>query len=107
MLRGVWMLLDSRLSAALYTRVLPHVIDSVLLASALWLAATSQQYPFVHAWLTAKVVALVAYIALGRVALRGMNKRVRFVAWLGALTIFAYILTVARTRSPLGFLVWL
>ena len=50
-------------------RIAPHVVDTVLLGSALWLCWIIGQYPFVQGWLTAKVLALVAYILLGRAAL--------------------------------------
>ncbi len=104
-LRGVLMLADSPLLAARFVRVAPHVVDTVLLASALWLAALIGQYPFVQGWLTAKVLALVAYIVLGSVALkRARSKPVRAAAFALALLSAAYIVSVALTRDPRGFL---
>jgi uncharacterized membrane protein SirB2 len=104
-LRGILMLLDSPLLAARFVRVAPHVVDTVLLASALWLAALIGQYPFVEGWLTAKLLALIAYIALGTVALkRARSKTVRAAAFALALVTAAYIVSVALTRDPLGFL---
>jgi hypothetical protein len=50
--------------------VLPHVVDSCLLLSAIGLAWMAGQYPFVHGWLTAKIVGLLAYIGLGMLALK-------------------------------------
>jgi uncharacterized membrane protein SirB2 len=101
-LRGVWMLRDSPLLQARLTRILPHVIDTVLLGSAILLALRIYQYPFVHGWLTAKVVALLAYIVLGSLALkRGRSRRVRTVSFALALAVFLYIIAVAITRSPL------
>lgn len=86
-------------------RWLPHLIDTVLLGSAIGLAWRLHQYPFVHGWLTAKVLALVVYIALGSIALkRGRTLRIRALAFGAALLAFAFIVTVARTRHPLGFL---
>jgi uncharacterized membrane protein SirB2 len=82
-------------------RVAPHVVDTVLLGSALWMAWRIGQYPFVNGWLTAKVLALLAYILLGRQAL-GKNtphgQRLPFFAT--ALLCVAYIVGVALTRSP-------
>jgi uncharacterized membrane protein SirB2 len=104
-LRGILMLADSPLLAARFARVAPHVVDTVLLASALWLAALIGQYPFVQGWLTAKVLALIAYIVLGAVALkRARSKAARAVAFVLALCAAAYIVSVALTRDPLGFL---
>jgi uncharacterized membrane protein SirB2 len=65
----------------------------------------SGQYPFVDAWLTAKVLGLTVYIILGSLALRpGSTAKVRILAWLAALAVFGWILSVALTRQPLGFL---
>ena len=100
--RGVWMLRESVMLARRWVRILPHVIDTLLLASAIALAAMSRQYPFVHGWLTAKVVALALYIGLGMMALRpGRSRPLRIAAWLAAQTVFLYIVWVAVTRNPL------
>ena len=69
-LRGCWMLIESPRGQARWTRVVPHVIDTVFLATGIWLAVRIGQYPFVQPWLTAKVLALVAYIVLGSIALK-------------------------------------
>lgn len=101
--RGGLMLADSPLLRARVARVAPHVVDTLLLASALWLAWAIDQYPFVDAWLTAKVLGLVAYVALGSVALkRGRSKAVRAAAFFGALAVFGYIVSVALTRDAAG-----
>ena len=100
-LRGVWMLQDSPLLKARVTRILPHVVDTVLLVSAIALALRSAQYPFVHAWLSAKVLALLAYIVLGGVALKyGKTRRIRTLSFGLALLSFLYIVSVAITRNP-------
>jgi len=100
-LRGLWMLRTPHKLQARWVRVVPHVVDTVLLASAVALAVISGQYPFEQPWLTAKVLGLVAYILLGTVALRrGRTRRQRVVAWLLALAVFGYIVAVARARVP-------
>lgn len=99
-LRGIWMLRDSDLLNRQLTKTLPHVVDTLLLASALFLAFSSHQYPFVDAWLSAKLAALIVYIILGSVALKqGSNKVTRAIALALALTTFCYIIAVARTRD--------
>lgn len=104
-LRGVWMLVESPQLQRTWVRVVPHVIDAVLLASAIGLAVILHQYPFVHGWLTAKVLGLILYIILGSIALkRGSTKTIRATAWIAALAVFGYIVSVATTHSPLGFL---
>ena len=82
-------------------RVAPHIVDSVLLGSALWLAWRSAQYPFVEGWLTAKVLALLLYIGLGMRALgRNTPQAQRLPFFAAALLSVTYILGVALTRSP-------
>ena len=100
LLRGLWMLIDSPMLQRRWVKVVPHGVDTLLLASALVLVFWSGQYPFVQAWLTAKVLALIAYIVLGTIALkRGKTKGVRTFALFAALATFAYIVAVALTRQ--------
>ena len=85
--------------------MLSWTIDTVLLTAALMLMTIVQQYPFIDGWLTAKVLLLIVYIALGVVALRPERpRRMRILFWLAALAVFAFIVTIARTHHPLGFL---
>jgi uncharacterized membrane protein SirB2 len=106
--RGALMLAESPLLAAKPVRILPHIVDTVLLASAVWLAWGLGQGPFAHGWIFAKIAGLVAYIALGVIALRrGRTKRVRSAAFVAALATAGYIVAVAVTRSALGPLAWL
>lgn len=100
-LRGVWMMRESSLLRRAWVRVMPHLVDTVLLFSAVAMAVMTRQYPFVAGWLTAKVVALVAYIGLGMVALKyGRTRGVRVAAWIAALAVFGYIVAVALARNP-------
>ena len=105
LVRGVWMLRESPWLQKKWVRVAPHVIDTILLGSAILLAMQIQQYPFVQAWLTAKVLALIAYIVVGVIGLKyGGTKKIRVGAWLGAIAIFLYIVLVAFTRQVLPFI---
>lgn len=104
-IRGLLMLSDSPLLGRRWLKVLPHVIDTVLLGSALTMAVISAQYPFVLPWLTAKVFGLLAYIVFGMMALkRGRTKAQRAGWFVAALAAFAYIVSVALTRDPRGLL---
>jgi uncharacterized membrane protein SirB2 len=101
-LRGIWMLVDSPLARHRLARILPHVVDTLLLGSALTMAWMSGQYPFVNGWLTAKLFGLIAYILLGVMALRrGRSKAIRARYLVLALMAYAYIVSVALTRNPL------
>ncbi len=100
-LRCIWMARGSPCLQHPLTRRLPHVIDTLLLGSALTLAWLSGQYPVANDWLSAKVLALLAYIVFGAMALRrGRTLRVRLGCVGLALLCYAYIVGVALTRRP-------
>jgi uncharacterized membrane protein SirB2 len=105
LLRGIWMWRDAALLQRPWVKIAPHLIDTLLLASAVLLAVMSGQYPIAQAWLSAKVLALLLYIVLGAIALkRGKTKTVRITAFIAALVVFAYIVSVAVSKHvmPLG-----
>lgn len=104
-LRGIWMIAASPRLHARWVKIVPHVNDTLLLASGITLAVMIEQYPLVHGWLTAKLVALLVYIGLGTLALkRGKTRPVQIGAWVAALGVFGYMLAVARAHDPLPFL---
>ena len=107
-LRGAVMLAGGRWYMAAPLRYLSYTIDTVLLTAALMLATILHQYPFVHGWLTTKVLLLVVYVVLGSYALkRGSTKAVRARAYVAALLVFAFIISVARAHDPRGVFAWL
>ena len=104
-LRGFWMMTHSPRLQARWVRIVPHVNDTLLLASGIGLAVLIQQYPLVHGWLTAKFFALILYIVLGTFALkRGKTRGQRIAAWAAALLVFGYMVAVAITHDPLPFM---
>lgn len=95
-------------------RVVPHVVDTVLLLSALGMLWLMRLSPWGTPWLRAKIIGLIVYIGLGALALRRASgerttrpQAKQLIAWLGALLVFGYIVAVALTKSPRGPLVWL
>jgi len=103
LVRGVWMIQQSSLLQAKPVKILPHVNDTVLLLSALWAASMIGQYPFVDAWLTAKLLGVVVYIVLGAIALTyGKTQRQKYIAFVAALMAFAYVVMVAACRNPMA-----
>ncbi len=105
--RGIWMLRGSARLQQRWVKILPHIIDMLLLASAIILAVQWRLSPLEQSWLMAKIVALLVYIGLGMVALRfGRSKGTRLFAWLAGLLTFVYIVSVALSKSALGWLVY-
>jgi len=100
--RGARVLAQRPVASRLWGRIVPDSVDALLLGSGVWLAWRLDQVPFASPWLTAKLAAVMAYIGLGFVVMRlGRSHRMRLAAWLAALVVFAYIVSVAVTRSPL------
>jgi uncharacterized membrane protein SirB2 len=86
-------------------KTLPHLVDTALLVSALMLVTLLRLNPFAAPWLIAKMSGLVLYIGLGMVALRPtIAKPVRAAAWVAALAAVGWIVSVAFTKTPWGFL---
>jgi uncharacterized membrane protein SirB2 len=103
LLRGTLMLLQSKLLQQRWIKRLPHIVDTLLFASGIFLAWSSQQYPFVNSyWLTSKMLALIAYIGFGMLALNyGKNRVIRTIAMVVACACAAYMIVTAMSRNPL------
>lgn len=102
-LRGALMLLQSKILQQRWIKRLPHIVDTLLFASGIFLAWYSHQYPFVNSyWLTSKMLALVAYIGFGMLALNyGRNRIIRGIAMMVACACAAYMIVTASARNPL------
>jgi uncharacterized membrane protein SirB2 len=101
--RGGLMLAGSPLLHTHAVRIVPHVIDTLLLTTALMLTTVIHQYPFSTGWLTMKVALLVLYVVLGSIAIkRGRTRGIRIVAFVAALLTVGFLVSVARAHHPLG-----
>ena len=99
-IRGILMLKDSTLLHLRWVKIIPQLVDTLLLVSAIILAIQLRFSPLEQPWLMAKIIALLVYIGVGLVALRfGRSKRIRLFAWLSGLVIFTYIVSVALSKS--------
>lgn len=106
--RGLGALRGARWVRERAARSLPHVVDTVLLASAIALAWMLRLSPLDAPWLLAKIIGLVLYIALGMLALKpGRPEPVRVTAFVAALVTFVYIVSVAVSKDPAGLIAWL
>lgn len=103
-LRALASLMGARWVKGRLAKTLPHVIDTVLLASAVALATWLHLNPLTTPWLAAKIVALMVYIGLGMLALKPSRPAShRCLAMLAAFATLAYIVSVAITKNPLPF----
>jgi len=103
--RGVLMLAGSGHLQRKWVRIAPHVIDTFLFVSGLWLAVNLYPTFYYQPWLLVKIAAILVYIVLGSVAIkRGRTKSLRTLAFLGSLLLLAYIFSVAINKTPVPYL---
>lgn len=107
-LRGYWMMIQSDKLQMKLVRIAPHVIDTLFLLSGIALLTLLQLNVLSEPWLLAKFTGLVGYIVLGAYAIkRGPTLQIRIIAFIGALSLFAYIVGIALTKSPASWVVFL
>lgn len=98
--RAALNIMQAPLKEKLWLRIAPHVNDSLLLATAIYLMLLTSQYPFAVAWLTIKICAVVAYIVLGSIALKkAKTTAAKLLFSLLAIGMFAVIGSIALFRS--------
>nr|WP_102798429.1 SirB2 family protein [Bowmanella denitrificans] len=103
-LRFFWQLRGSPMLHKKWVKIVPHVVDTLLLASAVTLCVMIAQYPFVHAWVTEKLMAVLFYILLGLVALKlGRTNTIRWIGFVGAISWLAFAAKVAIFKQPILF----
>lgn len=101
-MRGIWVLRASPVMQQRWVKIAPHIIDTVLLSSAITLAVMLGISPLTSNWLAAKIIALLLYIVLGSFALkRGKTQRAKLIYWLAAQAVFFYIVLTAWTHDPM------
>ncbi len=99
--RFAMMLMKSKYLEKKWLKIVPHINDTLLLVSALTLCFVIGQYPFVDAWLTEKIIAVVIYIVLGFKALKARTMTLRMLAFGGALAWLMIIANIAVTKQPM------
>ena len=104
-LRGYWMMVGSDKLTLKVVRITPHVVDTVFLLSGIALVSVLGLNALTEPWLLAKFAGLIGYIVLGTFAIkRGQTLQIRVIAFVGALSLFAFIVGIALTKSPLSWL---
>ncbi|HGN9371039.1 TPA: invasion regulator SirB2 [Citrobacter pasteurii] len=105
-LRFWWRSANTRLATSRWTRILPPIIDTVLLLSGVALIAKTHILPFTEqgTWLTEKLFGVIIYIVLGFIALdyrRARSQQARLIAFPLALVVLYIIIKLATTKIPL------
>ncbi|MEQ1528173.1 MAG: SirB2 family protein [Methylococcales bacterium] len=86
-----------------WVKIAPHIISTILLITGFALVFQGGWLSGNYGWIVAKIIALLAYIGLGLVAVKSQGTQ-RWQAFAGAMACFIYILAVAGSKNPLVFL---
>ncbi|HEI8856986.1 TPA: SirB family protein [Citrobacter koseri] len=105
-LRFWWRYTRHALASARWTRVVPPIIDTVLLLSGVGLIIKTHILPFTEqgTWLTEKLFGVIIYIVLGFIALdyrQARSQQARVIAFPLALVVLYIIIKLATTKIPL------
>lgn len=103
-IRGVLLFINSTLLNKKILKIAPHIINTIMLVSGIVLAVKMGMQPGEQPWLMAKIIGLIIFIILGVGAFKVRHPLVQKILWVDALVVFVYIVSVAITKSPLGFL---
>lgn len=104
--RGMLMITGNAFYRRKLFRIIPPVVDTLLLISGVSLMLYTQQYPTTQSWLGVKLTALVVYILLGIIALNRVNHyTIQIISFFAASLVVAFMVSVALSHNPLGFLV--
>ena len=104
LLRGYWAWANPVLLRRKPVKIVPHVVDTLLLLSAIGMLVLYGWNPFAFGWLTAKIVLLVVYIVLGTIAIKGrVTGAPRAVAFFAAVAVFVWIFLIARAHAFIPF----
>ena len=102
-IRGILMMQNSSTANHKIFKIAPHVLYILLIGTGIGLAVLQNFSPMQQPWLLAKIIALFVYITLGVMAFKYHNLAVRKALWLLALIVFAFMVSVANSKNPLGF----
>lgn len=104
-LRFYWRKQNPAMLEKKWVKILPHSIDTLLLASAISMAWIASINPLEQSWLSAKILALLAYIVAGTFAIkRAQSARAQNISFLLALLCFTYIIAVAISKQVIPWM---
>jgi len=104
-IRGVWLLQSYPPAPERWVRILPHVVDGLLVASALGMLAMAPATADYKGWMPVKLALIGLYVFLVVFVIRlAKAKWQRFAAWLLALMVFLFVTSIAVLRNPMGII---
>jgi len=82
-------------------KIMPHIVDTLLMVAGISLALLLQFKPLEQPWLWQKLLLLLFYIGAGMLALKARQRSLRYLAMAGAVLLFSLMALLARTKLPL------
>lgn len=103
-IRAYWMYTGSALLHHKAVKIVPHIIDTLLLLSGLTTAVMLYGDFYRQLWLLYKLLLVILYIILGSLALKlGKTRPLRVAAAAGAWIVFIYIILIAINHDVFPF----
>jgi uncharacterized membrane protein SirB2 len=102
--RVYWMYRGSAKLHSRAVKVIPHLIDALLLLTGLAVAVMFYGEFYRQPWLLLKLLAVVIYIITGSIALkRGNTMKIRMAAVFGSWGVFVFIVILAWTHGVIPY----
>ncbi len=103
--RGLWVLRSYPSPQEQWVRYLPSTVDTIIVASALFVLWSKRSQGWPGDWLSIKLMLLAVYLGL---AIAGLNLSrelwAKLLAWVAALLLFLFITTIAVLHDSRGLL---
>lgn len=93
--------LNPRLLQLKFFKIIPHVLDTLLLASGIILVIQGNWLHAEYGWIISKLIVLFAYVGFGVACMRSRGQK-RWLYLVAAMACFAYIFIIAVTKH--GFI---
>lgn len=102
--RFALMLKDSSILQQKWLKITPHIVDTVLLGTAIWLLTLSSMVE-IDGWVASKVIGVILYIVSGIFALKwAKTNRSRVIGFVCAVIWLMLTALVAFSKQPFSFL---
>lgn len=101
--RGIWLIKGSPKLSMCWTKIVPHILATLLIISGIMLALTLGFKPSAHPWIIAKIAGLIFFILLSVFAFKAKSQTRKALLFSEACVVYFYIVGVALTKNPLIF----
>ncbi|MGQ4276204.1 SirB2 family protein [Pseudidiomarina sp. E22-M8] len=100
-LRFFWRSIDAKVAQQKWVKIVPHIIDTLLLLTIVGMLLHWQQWPWQTAWLGNKLLGLFGYIGFALVAMKATTPALRYGGFIVALGWIGFLFHVAFSKQAL------